>query len=94
MTIHTNDADLSVNVPSIDPSLQVQSLLTNSLSLISDPSGNPIPAGTLNNFVDICLANVVNDPQQVIVDWYDFDDQTVVQTPCTSAVLLNLIACT
>ncbi|MGB1031832.1 MAG: PKD domain-containing protein, partial [Flavobacteriales bacterium] len=77
MTIHTNDADLSVNVPSIDPSLQVQSLLINSLSLISDPAGSPIPTGNLSNFVEICLANVVNDPQQVIIDWYDFDDQTV-----------------
>ena len=77
VTIRTNDADLSVDVPSIDPSLQVQSLLSNSLSLISDPSGNPIPTGSLNNFVDICLANVVNDPQQVIIDWYDFNDQIV-----------------
>lgn len=77
LSITTNDADLNVDLSSIDPNLQVQSLTTNMLDLASITVGSPIPGGTLNNFVDICLENVINDPQMLVIDWYDFDDNVV-----------------
>jgi PKD repeat protein len=77
LTIHTNDADLTVDLGTVDPALQVSSNVGGSISVISDPDTNPIPTGSLPNFIEICIENVVNAPQQIIIDWYDFADDVV-----------------
>lgn len=77
LMISTSDADINVDLGSIDPALQIQSIGSNNVSLISNPSGNPIPSGALPNFIDLCLENVINDPQYLIIDWFDFDDEIV-----------------
>ncbi|NQX92668.1 MAG: PKD domain-containing protein, partial [Flavobacteriales bacterium] len=74
--IHTDDADFSYDPGAIDPALDFLGGTTGSVQLIGD-MGAPLPTGALNDFITICLTDVTNDPQQVIIDWYDFDNMVV-----------------
>lgn len=85
LSISTNEADINVNLGSVDPLLQIQSIGTNNVSLISDPAGNPIPTGVLPNFIDLCIENVTSSPQYIIIDWFDFDDELV----CSDTIEFN-----
>jgi len=76
-TISTSDADLNFDLSSLSTSLAVQSVTANSIALASSIAGDSIPTGTLSNFITFCISNVINSPQQIIIDWYDFDDEIV-----------------
>ena len=73
MQIYTNDADLTVSPGSVDDSLMVASSTSNSVGLTHSVVGSPIVKGSLNDFLELCLTDVINTPQQVIIDWYDFN---------------------
>ncbi|MBK9335487.1 MAG: PKD domain-containing protein [Lewinellaceae bacterium] len=75
--IHTTDADFVFDLGSLDNSLAVFSIAANSIGLVNSQTGSPLPSGTLAGFLDFCFDNVVNSPQQVIFDWYDFDLKVV-----------------
>jgi PKD repeat protein len=77
IVIYTNDADLNVDLGSIDPLLQIQSIGVNNVSLSNIVGGNPLPAGVLNNFIEFCLENVTSNPQQIIIDWIDFENNVL-----------------
>jgi PKD repeat protein len=79
LSISTSDAQFVVNPGSINPLLNLQSLTLNSIDLNSIIPGGPIPTGTLNNVVTICLSNVVNDPQMVVINWFNLEEQVVCQ---------------
>jgi len=83
--IHTTDADFVFDLGSLDNTLGVFSVTTNSISLVNSITGNPLPSGTLAGFLDFCFDNVVNSPQQVIFDWYDFDLKIV----CSDTIILD-----
>ncbi|MBL7941700.1 MAG: hypothetical protein JNM00_02985, partial [Flavobacteriales bacterium] len=85
ISISTNDADLNVNLGSIDPLLTVQSITANTLQLASITTGSPIPSGTLSNFVEFCLSNVINSPQTIVIDWYDFENAIV----CSDTITMH-----
>lgn len=72
VVIHSDDTGF--NFSNLDTSaLQVFSIGTNTISLVSNQSGMPLPLGPLNDFLTVCLTDVVNSPQQIIIDWYDFE---------------------
>lgn len=73
LMISSGDTDFDFNLGSLDPSLGVQTIGSNWIGLVNSVSGNPLPAGQLNNIISFCLTNVQNNPQQVIFDWYDFE---------------------
>jgi PKD repeat protein len=85
MTIHTNDADLVADLGSLAPGVQVSSNVGGSVTVTSDPAANPLPTGALNDFIEICISNAINDPQQIIIDWYDFADEIV----CSDTLLFS-----
>ncbi len=79
MSIYTSDADLVFDPSSINPLLNLVGNTANSVDLSSNVFGGPIPTGTLNNVITLCLSNVVNSPQTIYIDWYDFDNEVVCQ---------------
>lgn len=85
LSISTADADLNVNLGSINPLLTVQSITANTLQLASSTLNAPIPQGILAGFVEICLTNVVNSPQTIVIDWYDFENAVV----CSDTIVMH-----
>jgi hypothetical protein len=83
--IHTTDADFVFDLGSLDNALSVFSVTSNSIGLVNSQTGSPLPSGTLAGFLDFCLENVVNSPQQIIFDWYDFDFNVV----CSDTITLH-----
>lgn len=73
-TITTNDADFNVDLSSLDPGLSFQTVLPQLIGITSSTIGSPIPAGTLNDFLEFCTTNVTNSPQQIIITWYGMDE--------------------
>jgi len=85
LNIRTTDADLNYDAGTLDPQLTVQSFIPSNISLGNIVLGNPLPSGVLNDFIDICLSNVTSSPQQIIVDWVDFEDMVV----CSDTLYFN-----
>ncbi|MBL7798809.1 MAG: PKD domain-containing protein [Saprospiraceae bacterium] len=83
--ISTTDADFVFDLGSLDNSLAVFSVTTNAIGLVSSTTGSPLPTGTLASFLNFCFANVVNSPQQIVLDWYDFDFNIA----CSDTIVLN-----
>ena len=83
--IFTNDADFNFDLNSLSSSLDVFSISTNSIGLVNSQPGDPLPMGNLNDFLTFCLENVLNSPQQIIIQWYDFDFEVV----CADTLLLD-----
>jgi len=73
-TITTNDADFIVDLSSLAPGLAFQSVGPQLIGISSATILSPIPSGTVNNFLDLCMTNVVNSPQQIIINWYGMDE--------------------
>lgn len=73
LVIHSDDADFNFDLTGLDPSLSVYSISPNSIGLVNSIANTPLPEGTLDSFLIFCLSNVLNMPQQVIFDWYDFE---------------------
>ncbi|PHI20979.1 hypothetical protein CEQ90_04645 [Lewinellaceae bacterium SD302] len=72
LNIYTNDANLDVDVSSLSEFLLISSSTSNSVGL-AHVDGLPLPEGSLADFISFCFSEVENTPQQLIVDWYDFD---------------------
>lgn len=85
LVIHTGDADLDIDIGSLDPSLGIFSITNNSVGLVSATSGDPLPEGAVNDFLTFCFDNIQNSPQQVIFDWYDFEFEVVCSDTLTFA---------
>ena len=79
ISIYTSDADFAFDPLSIHPSLSLTGSTSNSVTLVSNVLGSPIPMGVLNDVITLCLENVVNSPQTVYIDWYDFDNLVACQ---------------
>lgn len=75
--IHTGDADFVIDPSTVNPQLSFQGSTSNSVTLADDVPNDSIPTGALNNVITICLENVTSEPQMVIVDWYDMDNQII-----------------
>lgn len=73
VVIHSGDTGF--NFSGLSDSLQIFSIGASTISLVNSQAGAPLPAGILSNFLTACLTNVVNSPQQIIIDWYDFEYQ-------------------
>jgi PKD repeat protein len=84
-TLTTNDADFNVDLSSLDPSLSFQTLMPQIIGITSSTIGSPIPSGALNDFLHICTSNVVNSPQQIIINWYDMTQHIV----CSDTIELH-----
>ncbi|MBK9105501.1 MAG: PKD domain-containing protein [Saprospiraceae bacterium] len=69
--IMTADADLTVNIASVDPLLSVFSTTSNSVTLVNTMPGDSIPMDTLSDFIDICFKNINTSPIELIVQWFD-----------------------
>ncbi|MBK7408321.1 MAG: PKD domain-containing protein [Saprospirales bacterium] len=83
--IFTNDADLNFDLSSLSTSLDVFSISTHAIGLVNSQTGDPLPMDKLDDFLTFCLENVVNSPQQIIIQWYDFDFKVV----CADTLLLE-----
>lgn len=88
LMIRSNDTDFNFDLGTLDPALSVQTIGNNWLGLISSTPNTPVPGGALSNFIDFCLTNVQNAPQQVIIDWYDFEYEVV----CSDTLRLDCSA--
>lgn len=80
LQIRTDDADLDIDMASIDPALLNYGSGSNYINLVSSVSptlSSPIPSGSLTDFISLCISNPTVPVQEVIVDWYDFDQQVV-----------------
>lgn len=77
LSISTNDAQFVIDPSTINPLLNLQGQTLNSVDLTSIVPNGPIPSGALGNVITICLSNVTNDPQMVIIDWFDMDEEVV-----------------
>jgi hypothetical protein len=69
--IMTDDADLMVDLASVDPQLSVFSTTSNSVTLVNTMPGDSIPMDTLLDFIDICFKNITTSPIELIVQWFD-----------------------
>ncbi|KAA3635864.1 MAG: T9SS C-terminal target domain-containing protein [Bacteroidetes bacterium] len=67
---------LSYAPGSIAPGLTDVLFSGNSVTLIPT-IGGPLPTGQLNNFIQFCLSNIENSPQQVLVEWFDENFEVV-----------------
>lgn len=85
LNIHTADADLTFDLNSLDTSLSVYSIGSQGITLVNNQNNLPLPGGQLNNFLTFCLSNVLQSPQQIIFDWYDFEFQIA----CSDTLLFD-----
>ncbi|MBK8830717.1 MAG: PKD domain-containing protein [Saprospiraceae bacterium] len=69
--IMTLDADISVDLSSVDPQLSVFSTTSNAVTLVNSMPGDSIPMDTLIDFIDICFNNITTSPIELIVQWFD-----------------------
>jgi hypothetical protein len=67
----TQDADIMVDLSSVDPQLSVFGTTTNSVTLVNTVPGDSIPMDTLLDFIDICFKNITTSPIEVIIQWFD-----------------------
>lgn len=85
ISIFSPDADLNFDLSSLSDSLSVNSITSNSIGLVNSIPGNSVPAGGLNNFLSFCLGSILNAPQQIIVQQYDWDFEVV----CADTLTIN-----
>ncbi len=71
--ISTSDADIVANIGSIDPSLSLFATSSNSITLVSNIPGDPLPVDTIMGFIDVCFHNINNSPIEVVINWLDSD---------------------
>lgn len=84
MEIRSNDAELLFDIGSINAQLQPTGSGTNFIGLASIVNGVPIP-GAIPDFIEFCFGEVTNNPQTVIIDWFDFAADTV----CSDTLIFN-----
>lgn len=85
LMIHSGDTDFNFDLGSLDPSLSVHTIGGHWLGLVNSTPNAPIPTGVLQDFLEFCLTDIQNSPQQIIFDWYDFDNNIV----CSDTLELN-----
>ncbi|MFM1933026.1 MAG: hypothetical protein RL226_2329, partial [Bacteroidota bacterium] len=83
LSITSSDADLVFS--NISSSLQIQSILPNGIELGSIIPTTSIPQGVLNNVATFCLTDVINNPQEVVIHWYDMDASII----CPDTLIFN-----
>ncbi len=71
ITIMTQDADIMVNLASVDPLLSVFGTTSNSVTLVNSTAGDSIPMDTLDDFIELCFKNITNSPIELIIQWFD-----------------------
>lgn len=69
--IMTLDADIMVDLGSVDPQLSVFGTTSNSVTLVNNTPGDPVPMDTLVDFIDICFKDIITSPMELIVQWFD-----------------------
>jgi len=74
LDLHSNDADLGLNLGSVDPLLGITSSLPSINSFKNATSGTPLPS-SVPGFAIICLEDAINNPVEVIVDWRGEDGE-------------------
>ncbi len=77
LLIYTSDADMSFDLGSLHDSMAVFSVTANAIGLVHSQTGSALSQNGLSGFLNFCFSNVVNTPQIVIFDWYDFEFQVV-----------------
>jgi PKD repeat protein len=86
MTIRTNDADIQYQAGSLSAPLNLFGSGSSFVTLTHLTAGNPLPTGSLNNFIDICLSNITTSPPVVLIDWFDKNGDVVctdtLELPC------------
>lgn len=87
LDLHSADADLGLNIGSVNPLLGIGSSLPSINSFESAPSGNPLPQGPLFGFATICLENVTSSPVEVIADWRGEDGEIL----CSDTLYLECL---
>lgn len=87
LDIRSNDADLGLDIGSVDPSLSVLSSLPILNSFESSTAGDPLPLGPLLNFAVICLENTTANPVEVIADWRGEDGEIL----CSDTIYLECL---
>ena len=63
----TGDANLLPDLGSLDPSLSVFSTSANSITIVSNVPGDPLPVDTLEDFIIICFNNIETNPIELVV---------------------------
>ncbi|HZV70776.1 MAG TPA: PKD domain-containing protein [Saprospiraceae bacterium] len=71
--ISTGDANVLPDIGSLDPSLSVFSTTVNSIIIVSNVPGDPLPVDTLEDFIIICFNNIETSPIELIVNTLDSD---------------------
>ncbi len=87
LDLHSGDADLALNLGSVNPLLTVGSSLPILNSFESNPPGNPLPQGPISGFATICLENTTSNPVEVIADWRGEDGEIL----CSDTLLLECL---
>ena len=71
LMMHTGDADINPDLSTLNANLSVFTIGTNYIGLVNSTTGNNLPTGNLNNYLEFCLSNISNSPQTIIFDWYN-----------------------
>jgi hypothetical protein len=87
LDLHSADADLGINLGSVNPLLDVTSSIPSLNSFEDATLGNPLPQGPLTGFATICLENSTSNPVQVIADWRGEDGEIL----CSDTLLLECL---
>jgi PKD repeat protein len=75
LNIFTNNGNLTYS--NIHTALDYGGNTSNSLYLTGPPIGNPIPSGTLPNFVTVCVTNPTSSPQWIYIEWINQENQVI-----------------
>jgi hypothetical protein len=79
-----NDAVITYNPASVSPAMMVVSATDHSIGLTTI-DGSPLQSGIAEEYLIFCLSEVETFPQQLIIDWYDFEFAVV----CSDTLLLD-----
>ncbi|MBK9982049.1 MAG: PKD domain-containing protein [Saprospiraceae bacterium] len=71
--ITTPDADLFTTSGSLDPALSLFASSANSITIVNNIPGDPLPVDTLVNFVTVCFHNIDFNPIELDINWLDSD---------------------
>jgi PKD repeat protein len=86
INIYTTSGQIITHGGSITPPLTLYGNTSTSVTLTNIIAGDPLPADTLVDFIEICFENITTNPVEVFIDWVDEENMVLcedtLQLPC------------
>ncbi len=85
VTLSTNDADINMISGSLIPPFSIAGVTVNSITITNVTTGQPLPMGSITDFIQICASNISTSPVVIDITW-DWPDYAML---CQDSIILD-----